>query len=86
MRLDDSGENLIVCDPYNGLLRVNIANKTKETLVTLDEGIDGLPFHFMNDVARKRVFWEEGRGLPLSTMWGGRLRKQGEAMGDLLWV
>ena len=51
MRLDNSSENLIVCDPYHGLLRVNIAKKTKETLVTLEEGIDGLPFQFMNDVA-----------------------------------
>ena len=51
MRFDDSGENLIVCDAYYGLLRVNIANKTIETLVTLEEGIDGLPFHYLNDVA-----------------------------------
>ena len=51
MRLDNSSENLIVCDPYYGLLRVNIAKKTKETLVTLEEGIEGLPFRFVNDVA-----------------------------------
>ena len=51
MRFDDSGENLIVCDAYHGLLRVNIENKTIETLVTLKEGIDGLPFNYLNDVA-----------------------------------
>ncbi len=51
IRLDKNNKHLIVCDAYYGLLRINIQSKEIETLISVDEDRDGVPFRFLNDVA-----------------------------------
>eukprot|EP00795_Rhopilema_esculentum_P003079 gene3079-1365_t len=50
LRFDKTRENLIICDAYYGLLSLNLKNRSISTLITHEEGVDGIPFRFMNDV------------------------------------
>ena len=41
---------MIICDAYYGLLSLNLKNRSISTLITHEEGVDGIPFRFTNDV------------------------------------
>ena len=50
MRFDRDEEHLIVCDGYLGLLKVNPSTGEVQTLLSAKEGMEEVPFKFLNDL------------------------------------
>ena len=48
MQLDKNEENLIICDAYKGLLKLNLETSELTTLIASSKGVNDVPFKFLN--------------------------------------
>ena len=48
MQFDKNEENLIICDAYKGLLKLNIETTELTTLISSDVGVNDVPFKMLN--------------------------------------
>uniref|UniRef100_A0A8B9G2J6 Strictosidine synthase conserved region domain-containing protein n=1 Tax=Amazona collaria TaxID=241587 RepID=A0A8B9G2J6_9PSIT len=69
VRMDQDG-NLIVVDSYLGLYKVNPKTGEKSLLLSSEQGVDGLPFKFLNglEVSRTKLIYF----MDSSSKWGRR--------------
>jgi len=51
LQFDRDQNNLIICDAYLGLLKYNIHTSELTTLIAADQGVNDVPFKFVNHLA-----------------------------------